>query len=115
MARWKILRGVHCDKNATPVELVQIKGVERVPGDGVFYGGDVIDTDKDLSRFNVSTEVKFEKLPESEPQDELDGKTVDELKELALREKIEIPIAVKKKAQLIKAIRGVLNYRAAVA
>ncbi len=118
MALWKVLRGVHNDKNATLVEAMdpeELTGVERKPDDGIFYAGDTIETDVDLSRLNTSgSDTKFAKLGESEPRDELAGMTVKDLRELAEQEQVELPSNLAK-PQIIEAIRGALKYRAAVA
>lgn len=115
MAIWKVLRGVHCDKKAKPVKLVDVPGIERKPGDSIFYAGDTIETEVDLARLNTPGVVaKFAKLTEPEPQDELAGMTVKELRDLAEQEQVELPSNLTK-PQLIKAIRGALEYRAAVA
>lgn len=117
MATWKILRGVHNDGNAKLVKAAdpdELTGVEREPNDHIFYAGDIIETDVDLSRHNAPGHIRFEKLTESEPQDELVGMTVKELRDLAEQEKVELPSNLSK-PQIIEAIRGALKYRAAVA
>lgn len=114
MARWQILRGVHCDKNAKPVSLADKPGVERV--EGVFYAGDVIETDVDLSKCNTSPQTKFTKLddpPDPGPYAELDGMSVKQLQDLAKQEGIDLPTTLKK-AQMVLAIRGALTYNNAV-
>lgn len=116
MARWKILRGVHGDKNAKPVELVDKPGVERMEGDGIFYAGDVIETDVDLSKCNTSPQTKFTKLddpPDPGPYAELDEMSVKQLQDLAKQEDIDLPTTLKK-AQMVLAIRGALTYNNAV-
>ena len=129
MAKWKILRGVHADKEAELVSMGELNGpdgkpaVERLPMDHLdwqdpekektFYPGDVIETEKDLSRFNTPNDVRFEKLSEAGPEDELATMTVAELEELAKEEEIEVPAKLKK-AQLVEAIRGALKYRTAI-
>lgn len=114
MAIWEVLSGVHNDGKAKPVELVDVPGMERKPGDGVFYAGDKIDTEVDLAVHNTPGSVRFKKHKESEPQDELAGMTVKELRDLADQEQIVLPSNISK-PQIIEAIRGALKYRAAVA
>lgn len=112
MAHWKILDGVHCDKDAKVVSRADAPGIEHV--DDVFYAGDVIETDKDLSKHNTPGSTKFAKLDESAPNDELDGMTVAQLNTFAEEETIDLPPGLKKD-QLIKAIRARLAYAAAIA
>lgn len=94
MNRWKILRGILNDSTVIPVNLVEIEGVERVDGDGVYYPGDVIETDKDLGRHNHPSEPKFEKLtviqPISESTKDLSKMTIPALKKLAEEEDIDL-------------------------
>lgn len=131
MAKWKILRGVHSDKNARLVSMGELNSpdgkpaVERLPidhsawqdseADKTFYPGDVIETDVDLSQLNTPTDTRFQRIgkEEEEPEDEFAGMTVSELEEFAKAEEIEVPAKLKK-AQLIEAIRGTLKYRTAV-
>ena len=110
MARWKLLSGVHFDSEALPVHLENIEGAERAPG--TFYAGDIFDSDRNLLRHNVQGSVRFEKL--SEESDNLDTLTVSQLRALAEEEEIELPSNMKK-AAMVAAIRGQLNYREAVA
>ena len=111
MARWRILRSILQDKNAKAVSLVEIPGVERREGDGIFYAGDIIETEADLSKHNNQAEKKFEKLEGYEPitpkaeNDGLEGMTVAELRGLAEREEIDLGDAITKKAEIIEAIR----------
>ncbi len=106
MARWKVLQGVHQDKNAKlvkarPIKMVgpdgsvDILGVEREPDDGVFYGGDIIETDVDLSYVGGSrTDPKFERIGDSGSG--LDSMTIAQLREFAAEEEIDLGDAAKR-------------------
>ncbi|KKN04016.1 hypothetical protein LCGC14_1101790 [marine sediment metagenome] len=65
MSTWKVCRGIVNDKTFKPIALVEIQGVERQEGDGIFYAGDVVETDKDLSRHNTPV-LRFQKVPLAE-------------------------------------------------
>lgn len=109
MPRWKLVTGVHSDQDAILIQAKEIPGAERGPG--LFYAGDVFDSDKDLSHFNIPGSVRFEKL--ADDPDDLDRLTMPQLKTLAGEEEIEVPSNLRK-PDLIKAIRSQLSYRAAV-
>ena len=117
MVKWKLLSGVHHDKNAKPVKLADLEGVER--GNHTFYAGDVFESDRDLDAHNVRDSVgrpisvRFA-LVDEETGDDLDTKTVTELLEFASQEEIELPEKKLPKGQLLRAIRGALLYRQAV-
>lgn len=109
MNRWKILRGIINDGTITPVSLVEIEGVNRVKGDGVFYPGDIIETDKDLSRHNNGSEMRVEKLtvmqPINEGSGDLSKMTVPALRKLAEEEGIELGDATLKD-DIVETIRS---------
>ena len=100
MAQWKILRGVHADKNMKLVRARvdtpdDVLGVERRPGDGVFYGGDIVESDLDLGP------PKFEKVEspiavQRPPDGGLESMTVAELKQHAAEEEIDLGDATKR-------------------
>jgi hypothetical protein len=109
MAHWRILRGLCVDKNARLIKASdRVKDDERQPG--FFYGGDVIESDSDLSRFPD----RYEKLDEQE-FDGLDDMTVQQLKAFAAENGIDDLPEPLRKAQIVKAIRAQLAYREAVA
>lgn len=114
MGLWKQHRGVHCDKNAklvTPASEELMKGIIRQPN--TFYGGDVLESDSDLTRHNFSNVLKFTKLKSNEPSDELTGMSVAQLREFAKSENLEVPAGLSK-ADMVTAIRGLLVLRPAV-
>ena len=105
---WKILRGVLQDKTVKPIALVEVPGIERVEGDGVYYTGDIIETDKDLSRHNTPSGQKFERLSTiqsiDDPVSDLNRMTVADLRALAEQEEIDLGDA-HLKDEIIEAIR----------
>lgn len=114
MAIWKVLRGIHSDKTAKPVSLVEVKGITRA--EGIFYPGDIIESDKDLAKHNTPADTRFEKLPEHEPisppargVNGLSGMTVKELRKLAADEEVILDETVVRKEEIINTIRAALD------
>ena len=93
-ARWQLLRGIVSDKTLRPVTLVEIKEVNRVAGDGVFYPGDVVESDKDLSVHDKPSGMRFKKLtviqPINEAAEDLGKMTVPALRKFAEEEGIDL-------------------------
>ena len=105
MAMWRILWGVHSDSKHFKLVRAssEIEGVERKPNDGVFYKGDIIETDLDLSRFNRGIRPRFKRLESL--GDDLDGMTRTALEGLAASEDVELPVGARK-ADIVRAIRA---------
>ncbi len=113
MAQWRILRGIHADSNTTLVseDAEAMNGIDRQ--EGIFYRGDIIETDANLEKLNAPPEIKFEKVQAPKAYAELDGMTVAELHEVAEKHEIELPGNLKK-SQVVAALRAKLEYQAAV-
>ncbi len=105
MSRWKVLQGVHQDKNTKLIQPSTDKlGVERKPNDGVFYRGDVIETNADLSQVGgCRGNPKFERVEDSE--DALDSMTIQQLREFAAEEEIDLGDA-SKKDEILRLCKG---------
>jgi len=132
MARWRLLRGIHSDKDAKTVEMVEVPGVERPPLaehnkrirkvqtlDGMveetvpdsYYPGDVFDSGKDLLK--TSGPRRFELL--DSPVDKFDVMTIQQLRDFAAGEEIELPEGKGViKAKILQALRGALQYQEAM-
>lgn len=100
MAIWRVIRGIHADKTCKLIKQGALEGVEH--GKGYFYPGDVIETDKDLSKHNAVGSIRFELMDETEmnPLGEL---TMQELRKLAEEEGVQVPERIRK-ADLLKAL-----------
>lgn len=106
---FRIVRSILQDRNAKPLELADVKkrGIHRVKG--VYYAGDIIETDVDLNRFNNGS-VKFTQLrnyikKDSSPNSAVfSGMTIAELRAYAEGEEIDIDPTFTKKAEIINAI-----------
>lgn len=118
MATWRLMSGVHQDKDAIPIELAVKPGIERHTIDewdpkDCYYPGDTFESDKVLERHNVAGQPpKFEKLAEA--PDGLDSLTVEKLRQLAIDEEMDIPSGLPK-PKLIQAIRGYKQVADAIA
>ena len=77
-----------------------------------YYPGDVFDSDKDLDHLNKPGSVRFQRL-DTGPMDKFDGMTVQQLKEYAAAEEIEVPEKGPKQ-KIIDAIRASIAYAEAM-
>lgn len=113
--KWVILSGVHVDKAAnliTPADPESLTGVIRKPGDGTFYPGDVIETEADLSKFNASGSIKFQRMDDSGPGDDLENETAENLYAIAKAEGLNLPPAMGQ-TDLVIAVRAGLAFKQA--
>ena len=122
MSQWKLLRGIHHDKNAVPIRLVEVEGIDRSLEDWEnlakdkappsLYPGDIFESDQDLNKFNIpGSPQRYEKL--EGVHDELDSLTVTKLQDMAQSEGIEVPKGLRKDL-LVSAIRSHLKYQEAI-
>ena len=111
MAFWKIINGVMANKNVKPIELKTAEGLERVM-DGVYYPGDIIETDLDLNKHNSpgSTRVKrlynYVRKQKTSPLEDLSRMTIQELRRYAAEQEIELDSTLMKKAEILNAIES---------
>jgi hypothetical protein len=112
-ARFRILRGIHCDKDAKLIFQGEIDGLDRNQQvAGTFFPGDVIECDKDLLRHNTDPlNPRCELVSQA---DDLDSYTVAQLKEFAAAEHIDLPTSKMGKQRMLEAIRATLKYREAI-
>ena len=113
--RWRVVQGVHHDKNAKAVSLEDNPAYNR-DDPHTFYPGDVIETDANLDRFNTKDSRGVVIVKKFEPAeavigDELDSMTVAKLREFAAEEGVTLPDKKLSKEQLVKSIRAWLQFR----
>ena len=77
MAIWKIMSGITSDKTLRTVRLrsEKIEG-GRLPS--CFYPGDMVETDKDLSKHNHGGHPRYERQPDEPLDDILSGTNLQE-------------------------------------
>jgi len=95
MAKYRLLAGTHTTGSTA-------KNNRRR-----YHVGDIIESDEDLvKRFNRANSVKFEVVPDSNGgvSDGLDDMTVEELRQLAEAEEIDLGDAVRK-PRIIRILR----------
>lgn len=114
MARFRVLRGVHAEKDDDGV----IRTYEaRTDADGNPIG-DIVDSKSDLCKppHNTRGSIRFQRVDDVEPiksvlgpdNDDLSAKTLAELRALAEEHQIDLGEAVRK-ADILETIRSELN------